>query len=623
MFFIFYSYKIFNFVCISIQLFQHTTIMENLEKRVKAIKTQLHNCSDIIIKKISSGKNAIFVMYIDGLIEQNELNLNILAPLYKFKSFKSCSLEDIKTKIVNFSNAEILKDKDIENNLLRGYALLFVNGDERALGFNIIHYDGRSVEEPPTSAVINGPREGFVENIKINVALIRKRLVCKHLKIEDMTVGNRTQTAVKLMYLDDVVDKRVVREVKEKINKIDIDGVLDSYYVGTFLEDKPNSIFRQVGNCEKPDIAVSKILEGRVAIVVDGSPIVLTVPLIAFEDFQSSNDYYSEPHKASTLRILRIIALIMSIYLPGMYIALRLYHYKVLPLKFLITVVNSTQNLPFNPFLEILFIIVLFDVLFEASLRMPKYLGVAVSIVGALILGDTAVQAGLVSHPGVMIVAMSGITIYILPNQSAQVSLLRFIFALIGGVLGLHGLVLSSMFLFGYLANFDSYNTPYLAPLAPYVKNDQKDFIFKENITEMKTLPKSIPNSQDTRLNDEELKKENTQDSGENINLASLFGINGNEDESKNQKNENEENPKNNQEEKEDSAKKPKNKSSNNIINKDIQVESNENSSYKKQNNNSNTMKKNLKTTKKNDVISKNKQPIIKSAQEVTKIDKN
>lgn len=505
--------------------------MERLEERVKAIKSSLHDSSDIVIKKISSGKNAIFVMYIDGLIEQEELNLNVLGPLYKFKSFKTCGLEEIKTKIVNYSNAEILEGEDIENNLLRGYALLFINNDDRALGFNVIHYDGRSVTEPPTSAVINGPREGFVENIKINVSLIRKRLVCKHLKIEDMTVGNRTQTAVKIMYLDDVVDKKIVKEVKDKISKIDIDGILDSYYIGTFLEDKPNSIFRQVGNCEKPDIATSKILEGRVVILVDGSPIALTVPLIAFEDFQSSNDYYSEPHKASTLRVLRIIALIMSIYLPGMYIALRLYHYKVLPLKFLITVVNSTQNLPFNPFLEILFIIVLFDVLFEASLRMPKYLGIAVSIVGALILGDTAVQAGLVSHPGVMIVAMSGITIYILPNQSAQVSLLRFIFALVGGVLGLHGLILASMFLFGYLANFDSYNTPYLAPLAPYINNDQKDFIFKENITEIKTLPESIPNNKEIRLNDEQLKKDNSQESGENFSLSSMFGMNENEQE--------------------------------------------------------------------------------------------
>ena len=463
------------------------------EDKVSDIKEKLFDSSDIVIKKIVRGEQNFFVMFVDGLCNGEELNLNVLTPLYKFSGQEKLTLSEIQTNVMSYSFCEIIEESEIEIKLLKGYALLFIDGDEKVLAFNLIKYDGRTVAEPPTSTVINGPREGFVENIKTNVVLIRKRLVCNRLKIEDMVVGRRTQTAIKLIYLDDLVDRRVVKEVKEKINKIDIDGVLDSFYISTFLEDKPNSIFRQVGSCEKPDIACSKILEGRVAIVVDGSPIVLTVPLIAFEDFQSSNDYYSEPHKASTLRFLRIVALMMSIYLPGMYIALRLYHYKVLPLKFLITLVNSTQNLPFNPFLEILFIIVLFDVLFEASLRMPKYLGIAVSIVGALILGDTAVQAGLVSHPGVMIVAMSGITIYILPNQSSQVSLLRFIFALVGGVLGLHGLILASMFLFGYLANFDSFNTPYLAPATPYNTSDQKDFVFKENITQMDLRPKSIP----------------------------------------------------------------------------------------------------------------------------------
>ena len=271
------------------------------------------------------------------------------------------------------------------------------------------------------------------------------------------------------------------------------------------LENKPNSIFRQVGTCEKPDIAAAKLLEGRVAILVDGSPIVLTVPFVLFEDMQSSNDYYSEPHRASTLRVLRVIAITLSIYLPGMYIALQLYHYKVLPLKFLVTIVNSTQNLPLNPFLEIFFIIILFDILFEASIRMPKYLGIAVSIIGALILGDTAVKAGLVSPPGVMIVAMSAITIYIIPNQSSQISILRFIFALLGGLLGSHGIILGSMILFSYLANFDSFYSPYLAPYAPYIFNDQKDGVFKDNILTMTSRPQSIPVK--NRKRQEDLKK--------------------------------------------------------------------------------------------------------------------
>ncbi len=460
--------------------------------KIKELRKTFKNNQDLIVREIDISGNQSFLVFLDVIVNQEEINLNIITPLHKYKCSKNISLEDLENNAISLCNSSIVEKKDIENKILKGYALLFINGDSRALGFNVFSFQGRSIEEPPTSTVITGPREGFNESIKTNVALIRKRIMSTELKIEDLTVGRRTQTAIKLIYLDDLVDRRVVKEVKEKIEQIDIDGVLDSYYIGTLLENKPNSIFRQVGTCEKPDIACAKILEGRVVIVVDGSPIALTVPFVLFEDLQSSNDYYSEPHRATTLRLLRTIALFLSIYLPGLYIAMQLYHYKVLPLKFLVTIVNSTQNLPLNPFLEIFFIIILFEILFEASIRMPKYLGIAVSIVGALILGDTAVKAGLVSPPGVMIVAMSAITIYIIPNQSSQISLLRLIFAFLGGVLGSHGIILGSMFLFSYLSNFDSYHTPYLAPYAPYVEEDQKDGLTKENVVAMTTRPKSI-----------------------------------------------------------------------------------------------------------------------------------
>lgn len=464
----------------------------NLSQKVEKLKTIFKNNKDLIVRQITMNNNKMFLIFLDTIVNVEEINLNIITPMHNYKLKKELSLEVIKNEATSLSNVELIQEKDIPNKILKGFAVLLIENDNRGLGFNVFSFEGRSIEEPPTSTVITGPREGFNESIKTNISLIRKRIVSTELKIEDMSVGRRTQTAIKILYFDDLVDKRVVNEVKEKLSQIDIDGVLDSYYIGTLLENKPNSIFRQVGTCEKPDIACSKILEGRVVVLVDGSPIALTVPFVLFEDLQSSNDYYSEPHRATTLRVLRLIALFLSIYLPGMYIAMQLYHYKVLPLKFLVTIVNSTQNLPLNPFLEIFFIIILFEILFEASIRMPKYLGIAVSIVGALILGDTAVKAGLVSPPGVMIVAISAITIYIIPNQSSQISLLRFIFSFLGGVLGSHGIILGSMFLFAYLSNFDSYHAPYLAPFAPYIKNDQKDGFTKDNIVAMTTRPESI-----------------------------------------------------------------------------------------------------------------------------------
>jgi len=468
------------------------------KNRVQEIKKKLNNNSDIIIKNIVKNNQTYCLIFVDELTDQEAINFNIINSLIAYSSNKKLSLEEIKDKAISNCIVEII-NKDIIKKILKGFVIMFVDGYEEVLCFNVVKYEGRNISEPPSSTVINGPREGFTENIKLNLSLMRKRIISEKFKIEDYEIGDKTKTSIKILYLKDIAKEKVIEIVRKKLLDIKIDGILDSYYIGTFLENKKNSIFRQVGICEKPDIACAKMLEGRIIILVDGSPIALTVPFILFEDFQSSNDYYSEAHRATFLRVLRVIAVMLSIYLPGMYIALQLYHYKVLPLKFLVTIINTTQNLPLNPFLEIFFIIVLFDILFEASVRMPRYLGIAVSIVGALILGETAVSAGLVSPPGVMIVAMSAITIYIIPNQGSQISLLRFIFALIGALLGFHGIILGTMFLIAYLANFDSYGTPYLAPFTPFILRDQKDGIIKESIVNMDSLPKSIPAKKNKR----------------------------------------------------------------------------------------------------------------------------
>ncbi|MBQ8761963.1 MAG: spore germination protein, partial [Clostridia bacterium] len=249
------------------------------------------------------------------------------------------------------------------------------------------------------------------------------------------------------------------------------------------------------GISEKPDIVTAKLLEGRIAIVVDGSPMVLTVPFCLLEDLQNSNDYYITSGRATVLRFLRIIGLVFAILLPGVYVALMVYHYNIIPLKFLISIANSIQGIPLPPFLEVLFIIFLFEMLYEASLRMPRYMGLALSVVGALILGDTAVKAGLVSPPAVMIVALTGVMSYTVPEQAQQISFLRLIFTIVGGIFGLFGIILASMFLVAYLANMDSYNTPYLSPFAPFNLKDQKDGILKMPAPAQRLRPKSIPNT--------------------------------------------------------------------------------------------------------------------------------
>jgi spore germination protein KA len=269
-------------------------------------------------------------------------------------------------------------------------------------------------------------------------------------------------------------------------------------------------MFKQIGNSEKPDIVAAKLLEGRVAIIVDGSPMVLTVPFIYIEDIQNSDDYYSNNKRASFVRWIRLISIFISILTPALYIAIILHHYKAIPLKFLITIINTTKGLPLTPFAEILFVLLLFEILYEASLRMPKYLGMALSIVGALILGDTAVKAGLISPPAVMIVAISGLSIYCIPDQAPQLYLLRLLYTFAGGVLGLFGIIALSIFFLMYLNDFDSYGGAYFAPIAPLVFDDLKDSLVRTNIKGFKTRPKSINRRQ------QNIRRQGNQRNGKN-----------------------------------------------------------------------------------------------------------
>ncbi len=469
--------------------------------RAEKLKVKLGGNKDIIIRQIIVNNNSAYLIMLEGLSNIEMANESIIKPLLMLgKEQKSLNLNIIKNSLTSVCIINEVAEEEFVNEIFLGRALLLINGEKMALSFSITKIEKRQVGEPPTAAVIKGPREGFTESNQTNIALLRKRLLTSSLRIDDIIIGKRTRTDIKIVYLVDVAEKSIVEKIKNKLQKIDIDGIIDSYYIIKFLEERPYSVFKQIGSAEKPDIIAAKVLEGRVAIFVDGSPIVLTIPYLFIEDIQYSNDYYMEPHRAMVLRFLSLIGLLISIIIPGFYVALQLYHYKILPLKFLTTIINTTQNLPLNPFLEMVFVLILFEVLYEASIRMPKYVGMALSIVGALILGDTAVKAGLVSSPGVMIVALSSITVYITPDMSSIIFLLRFLFVILGGTLGFWGIMLGIFVLIVYLLDFSNYGTPYLAPFVPYVKEDQKDFMIKNPIIDMKQRPRSFVNKNKTRL---------------------------------------------------------------------------------------------------------------------------
>ena len=469
----------------------------NVEKEIESYKKHLHNSFDIASRILIKGDDKVGFLYLKSFTDPQLFVEGIFAPISQYKG--EIDLENMQDKVIKNSDVKEIKKHEIVDNLLKGSVIIFTEKAGLYLAIDIQFYPTRMPSEPPTSPVIQGPREGFVEDIKTNITLIRRRLYSKDLVFKEMKVGKYTNTQVVLAYIDGVAREDVVKEIEKRLKKIQIDGVVDSYYILSFLEKRPDSLFKQVGNAEKPDIITAKMLEGKVAIIVDNSPIVLTVPFILFEELQSANDYYTNHHYASLVRVIRMMGIIIAILSPATYLALQLYHYSILPLNFLITIADTTQGLPFTPFLEMLFIVMLFQILYEVSLRLPSYLGLATSVVGALVLGDTCVKAGLISPPGVIVVALSKIALYTAPEQLSQITVLQFIFLILGGSLGLLGVVGGLIYFVNYLTTLDSFGTPYLAPYSPRIPKDLKDGIFKVPINEMKTRPESFSNPNKVR----------------------------------------------------------------------------------------------------------------------------
>lgn len=464
---------------------------------LEQIKNLLHDSSDLKSRSVQFFDTNLTICYIAEITDNILLNDTLIDPILTY-SFKQ--EDDIVTTLKNntLSTIELLEYKNIQeatDALLTGKALILVDNADIILGCDVEKITVRAIAEPPTSVVIKGPREGFNESLKYNLALIRRRAKSTDLVVNMLEIGTITKTQVCVTYFNSIADKKVVKEILRRLSKIKIDGILDTHYLISYLQKNPKSLFKQIGDTEKPDVLVAKMLEGRVGIMIDGSPIVLTLPFILIEDLQNSDDYYSQPHRVTFVRMLRFIGVVLAVLLPGVYVALEKYHYKILPTEFLVTIMNTTQGIPFSPFVELLFVVLLFEILYEANLRMPQYFGMAMSIVGALILGETAVNAGLVSPPAVMIVALSGITFYIIPSQASQFSILRLISLIVGACLGLYGILLFCIFILSYLSSFDSYGSAYLAPTAPFIYDDQKDFFRRRIVKEMQKRPKSIANN--------------------------------------------------------------------------------------------------------------------------------
>ncbi len=468
----------------------------NLKKDCEALKRTVDSDDIVFFSFLIDGVDATAV-YSDTLADKNVIGKQVVEPLSELKS-KPCETELLKS--VTLPGAEKLCDiSDAADKIVDGDVIILTDGLKFAISAKSRNPAVRAVTEPPTSSVLKGPREGFVENMHTNVSLIRQRLKTPFFRYKKLSVGKYSQTSVGIVYLSGVADENLVNALKEKIEKINVDGIVDSSYIIKCISDRKTTLFRQVGTTEKPDVLAAKLLEGRIAVMVDGSPIVLTVPLVLVEDFQSGEDYYINAYRANFSRFLRLSAVILAIYLPAFFVSAQLFHLQIIPLNFLLTIVGSIKGIPLSPSVEMFLTLFIFEVLNEASIRMPKYVGIAMSIVGALVLGETAVSAGIVSTPTIIIVALSGICIYTVPDLTETISVLRLIFLVVGGTFGGYGIILLSCAILTYLSGLDSFGIPYLAPYAPLIKNDLQDALTMSFYAETIKRPLTLKPENKTR----------------------------------------------------------------------------------------------------------------------------
>lgn len=444
------------------------TFKNSLKENIELFKNTILKDDDTIIYRKIKNKHSYLnfcLVFVDGMVNNKIINENIICKLI------NCKLNSKSSELINYLNEQIIVIDDTKettsvdttvNSLLYGDSVLFIDGFDKVLILNTKGQQTRSISEPTSETIINGPREGFNESLNTNISLIRRKINSPNLKFKIKEIGVRTRTKVCITYIDDIVNKKILKELENRLNEIDVEGVFSTELIKEYITDRPLSCFKTIGNTERPDIVASKLLQGRIAILCDGSPTAITLPFLFVEYFQVNEDYYQNFVYASISRFIRLIAFILTIYTPGIYIATIAFHKEMLPSKLALSIYLAREDVPFPIAVEALIMIIIFEILIEAGIRLPKHIGATVSIVGALILGQAAVAAKFIGAAMVIITAITGICELILYNMRGAIIIIRFLFLILGSCLGLYGIILGNIGITIYLISIKTFGIPYM-----------------------------------------------------------------------------------------------------------------------------------------------------------------
>jgi spore germination protein KA len=497
----------------------------SLHINVDRIKKRLGNPTDLIIREFEfelEQKVTATLIFLEEMNDTQLLSEFILDPLMKLTSDKQSSpvpvehaLHYIKQNALALGRVlDVETEEEMLEALLAGLSVLLVEGNTKGLKMGTNGGKMRNIEEPTSEVVIRGPKEAFTESMKTNISLIRRKVRSPDLRIEKFVVGDITRTDLAIVYMDNIVNPLIVQEIKERIEQVKTDGLLETGQLEEFIQDETVTVFPQLMSTERPDVVIGNILEGRVGIIVNGTPFSLIAPTQFIQFFQSSEDYYMRYDISTFLRLLRFSVFIISLIAPSIYIALTTFHQAMIPTTLLFGIAAQREGVPFPAIAEAMVMEITFEILREAGIRMPRAVGVAVSIVGALVLGQAAVQAGLVSPAMVIVVGITAVASFAIPSFAVATSarLLRFPLMIISSVFGFYGLTLALIVIVAHLTSLRSFGIPYLSPFAPIQTQDLKDSLFRFPVSHLFKRPEKLAKKNPTRTLPYQVKKKREEE---------------------------------------------------------------------------------------------------------------
>jgi spore germination protein KA len=484
---------------------QYVLISTHLADNLKEIKKRLGNSPDLTIRKFELIRAEVQVaaVYIAGINDNAKVD-EFVTHAMSFEPISKGNIDItseqdifvfIKEKALSIGEEKIIKDWDgLFEALLSGSTIILIDGLGEGVSGNTSGGEVRAVTEATTQVAIRGSKESFTESIGTNISLVRRKIKSTNLWTEMMKLGTVTQTDVSIMYIHGIASDKSIQKLKEKLMSIQIDSILESGYIEQLIEENKYSPFPTMYNTERPDSVAGNLLEGRIAIFVDGTPLVLIVPTTFFMFFHAVEDYYQRFEISTVIRLLRFMCLAISLLGPAITVAALSFHQEMVPTALLISLASQREGVPFPVFVEVILMEVTFEIIREAGIRMPSAIGQTVSIIGGLVLGQAATQAGIVSPGMVIVVSLTGIASFTTPafNMALSIRLLRFVLTIVAAFIGLYGISIICFILVAHLCSLRSLGLPFMSPMAPLIPEDQKDTFIRSPLQYMRTRPRLV-----------------------------------------------------------------------------------------------------------------------------------